>query len=40
MVSDKNPINTIKKIKTEALRTPGLVQFIVRTKTILKIRNY
>ena len=40
MVSDKNPINTIKRIKTEALRTPGLVQFIVRTKTILKIRNY
>jgi hypothetical protein len=40
MVSDKNPINTIKRVKTEALRIPGLVQFIVRTKTILKIRNY
>lgn len=40
MVSDRNPINTIKRIKTEALRIPGLLQFKVRTKTLLKIRNY
>ena len=40
MVSDRNPINTIKRIKTEALRIPVWVQFLVRTKTILKISNY
>jgi hypothetical protein len=40
MVSDKNPINTVKRVKSEALRIPGLVQFQVRTKTMLKIRNY
>jgi len=40
MVSDRNPINTIKRIKTEALKIPGLLQFKVRTKTLLKIRNY
>ena len=30
----------IKEIKSEALKIPGLVKFEVRTKTILKIRNY
>jgi hypothetical protein len=33
-------ISTIKLIKHEALKIPGLVKFYVRTKTILKIRNY
>ena len=39
-ISQGNAINTIKGIKSEALKIPGLVKFEVRTKTILKIRNY
>ena len=39
-MSGGNSINTIKMIKHEALKIPGLVQFLVRTKTMLKIRNY
>jgi hypothetical protein len=39
-ISEGNAIETIKGIKTEALKIPGLVKFEVRTKTILKIRNY
>ena len=33
-------MGTIKSIKSEALKIPGLVQFYVRTKTLKKIRNY
>lgn len=39
-MSQGNPIESIKQIKSEALKIPGLVKFEVRTKTILKIRNY
>lgn len=35
-----NSLDTIRKIKHEALKIPGLVKFLVRTKTMLKIRNY
>jgi hypothetical protein len=39
-ISEGNAINTTKMIKHEALKIPGLVKFYVRTKTLLKIRNY
>ena len=39
-ISQGNSIDSIKQIKSEALKIPGLVKFEVRTKTILKIRNY
>jgi hypothetical protein len=39
-ISEGNSISTIKGIKSEALKIPGLVKFEVRTRTILKIRNY
>jgi len=39
-ISENTPIDTIKRIKSEALKIPGLVQFYVRTKTLKKIRNY
>jgi hypothetical protein len=39
-ISQGNSIESIKAIKSEALKIPGLVKFEVRTKTILKIRNY
>jgi len=39
-ISEGNALNTIKMIKHEALKIPGLVKFYVRTKTLLKIRNY
>ena len=39
-ISEKTSIDTIKMIKHEALKIPGLVKFHVRTKTMLKIRNY
>jgi hypothetical protein len=39
-ISQGNAMNTIKAIKSEALKIPGLVKFEVRTRTILKIRNY
>ena len=39
-ISEGNALNTIKMVKHEALKIPGLVKFYVRTKTLLKIRNY
>ena len=39
-ISQGNPIESVKQIKSEALKIPGLVKFEVRTRTILKIRNY
>ena len=39
-ISEGNAIETIKMVKHEALKIPGLVKFHVRTKTLLKIRNY
>lgn len=39
-ISEGNALNTIKMIKHEALKIPGLVKFLVRSKTMLKIRNY
>jgi hypothetical protein len=39
-ISEGNAMDTIKAIKSEALKIPGLVKFEVRTRTILKIRNY
>jgi len=39
-ISEGSPIDTIKMIKHEALKIPGLIKFLVRTKTMLKIRNY
>lgn len=39
-ISEGNAIETIKQIKREALKIPGLVKFYVRTKTLKKIRNY
>jgi len=39
-IAEGSAINTIKNIKHEALKIPGLVKFLVRTQTMLKIRNY
>ena len=39
-ISEGNALGTAKMIKHEALKIPGLVKFYVRTKTLLKIRNY
>ena len=39
-LSKGNALDTAKMIKHEALKIPGLVKFYVRTKTLLKIRNY
>ena len=39
-ISEGSATNTIKMIKHEALKIPGLIKFLVRTKTMLKIRNY
>ncbi len=39
-ISEGNAVETAKNIKSEALKIPGLVKFEVRTRTILKIRNY
>jgi hypothetical protein len=39
-LSSGTPTNTVKTIKHEALKIPGLIKFLVRTKTLLKIRNY
>lgn len=39
-ISIGTPIDSIKRIKHEALKIPGLVKFYVRTKTLKKIRNY
>jgi hypothetical protein len=39
-MSGGNAIDTVKTIKHEALKIPGLVKFLVRTQTLLKIRNY
>ena len=39
-IAEGDAIKTIKMIKHEALKIPGLVKFHVRTQTLLKIRNY
>ena len=39
-ISEGSAMDTIKMIKHEALKTPGLLKFHVRTNTMLKIRNY
>lgn len=39
-ISEGNAIDTVKRIKSQALKIPGLVSFTVRTKTLTKIRNY
>ena len=39
-ISEGDALKTAQMIKTEALKIPGLVKFYVRTKTLLKIRNY
>jgi len=39
-ISEGNALDTIKSIKSEALKIPGLVKFEVRSRTIQKIRNY
>ena len=39
-ISEGNAIETITNIKREALKIPGLYKFLVRTNTLLKIRNY
>ena len=39
-MSGGNALTTVNTIKHEALKIPGLVKFLVRTKTMLKIRNY
>jgi hypothetical protein len=39
-LSQGNALDTIKVIKSEALKIPGLLKFQVRAQTILKIRNY
>jgi hypothetical protein len=39
-ISEGTPVDTIKRIKSEALKIPGLVKFYVREKTLRKIRNY
>ena len=39
-ISEGDAVKTAQMIKTEALKIPGLVKFYVRTKTLLKIRNY
>ena len=39
-LAEGSAIDTIKRVKHEALKIPGLVKFLVRTQTMLKIRNY
>ena len=39
-LSEGSAIDTAKMIKHEALKIPGLLKFLVRSKTMLKIRNY
>ena len=39
-LSEGSAIDTIKMIKHEALKLPGLLKFHVRTNTMLKIINY
>lgn len=39
-LSEGSALDTVKMIKHEALKIPGLLKFLVRTKTMLKIRNY
>ena len=39
-ISEGDALKTAQMIKHEALKIPGLVKFYVRTKTLLKIRNY
>jgi hypothetical protein len=39
-ISEGNALETVKNIKSEALKIPGLVKFEVRSRTIQKIRNY
>ena len=39
-ISEGNAIDAVKRIKSQALKIPGLVSFTVRTKTLTKIRNY
>jgi hypothetical protein len=39
-ISEGSALNTARSIKSEALKIPGILKFQVRTKTILKIRNY
>lgn len=39
-ISEGTAIDTITNIKREALKIPGLYKFLVRTNTLLKIRNY
>ena len=39
-MAEGNAVNTMRMVKHEALKIPGLVKFLVRTKTMLKIRNY
>jgi hypothetical protein len=39
-LSRGNALDTIKNIKHEALKIPGLIKFHVRTHTLVKIRNY
>jgi hypothetical protein len=39
-ISEGTPVDTARRIKSEALKIPGLVKFYVREKTLRKIRNY
>ena len=39
-LSEGNSVETIKAIKHEALKIPGLLKFHVRSQTLLRIRNY
>jgi len=39
-ISNQDAISTLQAIKKEALSIPGLVKFLVRTNTLMKIRNY
>lgn len=39
-ISNKDAISTLQDIKQEALSIQGLVKFLVRTNTLMKIRNY
>jgi len=39
-ISEGNAVETVKQIRHESLKIPGVSKFYVRNNTMLKIRNY
>jgi len=39
-ISEGNPVETLKQIRHESLKIPGIRKFYTRNNTMIKIRNY